>query len=466
MKNYVTDTICAISTGGIEAAISVVRLSGPGAILIADKIFQSKQLPNLSHAKGYRMYFGKISDQQAEIDEVLLSVFFAPKSYTGENMIEISCHGSLFIQQRILELLQTNGARIADPGEFTKRAFLNGKMDLNQAEAVSDLIASDSKASHNLALNQMKDGFSREIKTMRDDLLKLVSLMELELDFSEEDVEFADRTELKDLMKKILEKVKTLRLGFRYGNVLKNGMPVVIAGKPNVGKSSLLNTLLKEDRAIVSNIPGTTRDSLEDDMVIDGIRFRFVDTAGLRETNDEIEGEGIRRAYAKMQKAGIVLLMVEADDSVEAVEQMLQQVVGRINDFDASCFLLQNKADIASPLLLNNKKLEIMYPGIKLFTLSAKTGDGIPELIDAMVNSVRVMKGNADIILSNMRHVEALKNAQEALNRALGALIGGIPSDLVSQDLREVLHHLGLITGEISTDEVLGQIFSTFCIGK
>ncbi|MDA3912401.1 MAG: tRNA uridine-5-carboxymethylaminomethyl(34) synthesis GTPase MnmE [Bacteroidales bacterium] len=466
MKNYVTDTICAISTGGIEAAIALVRLSGPDAISIADKIFQSKQVANLKDAQGYRMYFGRITDQQTEIDEVLASVFFGPKSYTGENIVEISCHGSLFVQQRILELLQANGARIAEPGEFTKRAFLNGKMDLNQAEAVSDLIASDSKASHHLALKQMKDGFSREIKSMRDDLLKLVSLMELELDFSEEDVEFADRTELKALMERISDRISALLSGFRYGNVLKNGMPVVIAGKPNVGKSSLLNALLKEDRAIVSHIPGTTRDSLEDDMVIAGIRFRFIDTAGLRDTKDEIEGEGIRRAYDKIKKAGIVLLMVESHDDISAVMSIISSVRETINESEAQCFLLQNKADIHSAVTLDKQKLEQQIPGISTFVISAKIGSGISELTDAMVNSVQVMKGNADVILSNMRHVEALGNASEALSRANEALQVGVPSDLVSQDLREVLHHLGLITGEISTDEVLGEIFRSFCIGK
>jgi tRNA modification GTPase len=466
MKNHVTDTICAISTGGIEAAIALIRLSGPEAIEIANKIFQSKQIATLNEAQGYRMYFGTISEQQTEIDEVLLSVFFAPKSYTGENMVEISCHGSLFIQQRILELLQTNGARIAEPGEFTKRAFLNGKMDLNQAEAVSDLIASDSKAAHHLALKQMKDGFSREIKTMRNDLLKLVSLMELELDFSEEDVEFADRTELNALMTAISNKISNLLSGFRYGNVLKNGMPVVIAGKPNVGKSSLLNALLKEDRAIVSHIPGTTRDSLEDDMVISGIRFRFIDTAGLRETSDEIEGEGIRRAYDKIKKAGIVLLMVDSQDDVSTVMSIISSLREIINESEAHCFLLQNKADIHPAHVLEPSKLQQQIPRISTFVISAKTGNGISELTDAMVNSVQVMKGKADIVLSNMRHVEALKNASESLNRALEALNLGIPSDLVSQDLREVLHHLGLITGEISTDEVLGEIFRRFCIGK
>jgi tRNA modification GTPase len=466
MKNHVTDTICAISTGGIEAAIALIRLSGPEAIEIANKIFQSKQIATLNEAQGYRMYFGTISEQQTEIDEVLLSVFFAPKSYTGENMVEISCHGSLFIQQRILELLQTNGARIAEPGEFTKRAFLNGKMDLNQAEAVSDLIASDSKAAHHLALKQMKDGFSREIKTMRNDLLKLVSLMELELDFSEEDVEFADRTELNALMTAISNKISNLLSGFRYGNVLKNGMPVVIAGKPNVGKSSLLNALLKEDRAIVSHIPGTTRDSLEDDMVISGIRFRFIDTAGLRETSDEIEGEGIRRAYDKIKKAGIVLLMVDSQDDVSTVMSIISSLREIINESEAHCFLLQNKVDIHPAHALEPSKLQQQIPLISTFVISAKTGNGISELTDAMVNSVQVMKGKADIVLSNMRHVEALKNANESLNRALEALNSGIPSDLVSQDLREVLHHLGLITGEISTDEVLGEIFRSFCIGK
>lgn len=460
------DTICAISTGSVESAIAIVRLSGKDALEIVRQIFHPKHASRFQNPEAYRMYFGDIFNGDEHIDEVLIAVFFAPNSYTGEDLIEISCHGSLYIQQRILELLQKLGARMAEPGEFTQRAFLNGKMDLNQAEAVSDLIASDSKASHDLALRQMKDGFSNEIRNMRTELLNLVSLMELELDFSEEDVEFADRNELKALMGNIAAKFQSLLEGFRYGNVLKSGMPVVIAGKPNVGKSTLLNALLKEDRAIVSDIPGTTRDSLEDEMVIDGIRFRFIDTAGLRETGDAIEEEGIRRAYARLEKAGIVLLMTEASDSEEDVLGMIKSVRDRLEEPLPALFLIQNKADLQEPVLIDADKLNEIWTEVSSFPLSAKTGEGMSALLQSMITEVRSMKGNSDIILSNMRHVEALSKASESMDRATEALEAGIPSDLVSQDLREVLHHLGLITGEISTDEVLGNIFRNFCIGK
>lgn len=460
------DSICAISTGSVEAAIAVVRLSGENSLDIISKCFQAKDEKRFEKAEAYRLYFGSFMDGEDIVDQVLLSLFKVPNSYTGENMVEISCHGSLYIQQRILDVLLSSGARMAEPGEFTRRAFLNGKMELNQAEAVADLISSDSKASHELAIRQMKNGFSEEISVMRAKLLKLVSMMELELDFSEEDVQFADRTELLNLLTQVNDRILSLLEGFRYGNVLKHGMPVVIAGKPNVGKSTLLNALLKEDRAIVSDIPGTTRDSLEDDMVIDGLRFRFIDTAGLRETGDEIEGKGIKRAYEKLEKAGIVLLMSEMGDENEDVFSLLKDVKSRLKDKTTEVLLLLNKSDIQPSSSLKNEELFELYPKLQIFSLSAKTGKGMSDLLEAMVMSVRGMKGNADIILSNMRHVEALKDANQAAERAKAALLTGIPSDLVSQDIREVLHHLGLITGEITTDEVLGNIFKNFCIGK
>lgn len=460
------DCICAISTGSVESAIALIRLSGADALEIVNKAFRAKNAKRYENPEAYRLYFGDIYDGEEQIDEVLVSIFFAPHSYTGENMVEISCHGSLYIQQRILELMQKHGARIASPGEFTQRAFLNGKMELNQAEAVADLIASDSKASHQLAINQMKDGFSNEIKTMRGKLLNLVSLMELELDFSEEDVEFADRSQLLGLLGEVKVKIQSLLNGFKYGNVLKNGMPVVIAGKPNVGKSTLLNALLKEDRAIVSDIPGTTRDSLEDDMVIDGIRFRFIDTAGLRQTGDVIEEEGIRRAYARLEKAGLILLMTDINDSREDVLAMLNDVKERLENDSASLFVIQNKSDLGDLSDVSINDIHDIWTSAQLFRISAKHGNGMETLLEAMVESVRSMKGASDIILSNMRHVDALENALTATLRGEEAMEMGIPSDLISQDIREVLHHLGLITGEINTDEVLGNIFKNFCIGK
>jgi tRNA modification GTPase len=465
MKQSNQDCICAVATGGVEAAIALIRLSGEDALQIISKSFIPVNKQFLTEPKASRLYFGKLYHEDELIDEVLVSVFHAPKSYTGENLVEISCHGSVYIQKKILNVLLANGSRMAEPGEFTKRAFLNGKLDLNQAEAVSDLIASESKAAHDLALQQMKGGFSKEIASMRNDLLNLVSLMELELDFSEEDVEFADRAELKRLMQQISEKISMLLEGFQYGNVIKNGMPVVIIGKPNVGKSTLLNLLLKEDRAIVSEIPGTTRDSIEDEMVIEGLRFRFIDTAGIRETNDLIEGEGIKRAYNRIKKAGIILLLTEATDDLNEISQIISSIASKLKQPFPALFILQNKTDLYPPEVLNLSKIK-NWENIYTLSISAKTGEGIPELTIAMVEYINSLKGNAEIVLSNMRHVEALQNAKIALQQAMYALQHNVSGDLVSQDLREVLHHLGLITGQINTEEVLGAIFNRFCIGK
>ncbi len=460
------DSICAISTGAVESAIAVIRLSGQDSLEIIKGVFRPKNVKRFDKQEAFRLYFGDIYSGNEPIDEVLISVFKAPHSYTGENMVEISCHGSLFIQQSILELLQKKGARIANPGEFTQRAFLNGKMDLNQAEAVADLIASDSKASHDLAWKQMKSGFSDEIAKMRSELLNLVSLMELELDFSEEDVEFADRSELKNLIFKISDKLSSLLEGFRYGNVLKNGVPVVIVGKPNAGKSTLLNALLKEDRAIVSDIPGTTRDSLEDEMVIDGIRFRFIDTAGLRDTGDIIEAEGVRRAYEHLSKASLILLMSEVSDSEKDVLTLVQSLKSHLEEPLPSLFVLRNKMDTQNSSAFNADEIQAIWSDFKVIPLSAKQGEGMPILLKAMVEKVRALKGSSDVVVTNIRHTEALSSAFEALIRAKESLEQGIPSDLISQDIREGLHYLNLITGAISTDEVLGNIFKNFCIGK
>jgi len=452
------DTICALSTASAEAAIAVIRLSGNNAFDVIQQVFRPVSQERFAKAEAYRLYYGSFVDGDELIDEVLVSVFKAPHSYSGEDMLEISCHGSLYIQQRILDALLRHGARMAEPGEFTQRAFLNGKMELSQAEAVADLIASDSKASHKLAIRQMKEGYGKEIEHLRERLLKLVSLMELELDFSEEDVEFADRSELLSLLDDVQSRINKLLESFRYGNVIKHGMPVVIAGKPNVGKSTLLNALLKEDRAIVSDIPGTTRDSLEDDMVLDGIRFRFIDTAGLRKTGDEIETKGIQRAWAKLEKAGLVLLMAETRNPKEEIMGLLQEVQERTKDSGADVFLLLNKAD--------QHKAEDVAFDVPVYGLSAKTGKGIEPLTSAMVEHVKSMRSASDVVVSNARHAAALRQAYEAAERAEEAMKAGIPGDLVSQDIREVLHHLGEITGQITTDEVLGSIFKDFCIGK
>ncbi|MGC9331332.1 MAG: tRNA uridine-5-carboxymethylaminomethyl(34) synthesis GTPase MnmE [Bacteroidales bacterium] len=454
------DTICALSTASAEAAIAVVRLSGEDALAVIRQVFVPANPERFADAEAYRVYYGSIMENEDEtLDDVLVSVFKAPHSYTGEDMVEISCHGSLYIQQRLLELLCANGARLANPGEFTERAFLNGKMELSQAEAVADVIASDTKVSHQIAIRQMKEGYGGAIKRLREHLLKLVSLMELELDFSEEDVEFADRDELRGLLDDIIERISRLLDSFRYGNVIKHGMPVVIAGKPNVGKSTLLNTLLNEDRAIVSEIPGTTRDSLEDDMVIDGIRFRFIDTAGLHYATDEIEVKGITRTRQKLEKAGMVLIMAEAADSREAIKALCDEVKKSLVNSDAALFLLLNKNDVQAAGTGYNVDMPV-------FRISAITGQGIENLTKAMVAKVRNMGSDTDVVVSNARHAAALRKALDAAARAGEAMNSGIPGDLVSQDLREVLHHLGSITGEITTDEVLGHIFEHFCIGK
>ncbi|MFO7789973.1 MAG: tRNA uridine-5-carboxymethylaminomethyl(34) synthesis GTPase MnmE [Bacteroidales bacterium] len=454
------DTICALSTASAEAAIAVVRLSGENAHDVMRQVFVPANPERFADAEAYRVYYGSVMENEDEtLDDVLVSVFKAPHSYTGEDMVEISCHGSLYIQQRLLELLCDNGARLANPGEFTERAFLNGKMELSQAEAVADVIASDNKASHQIAIRQMKEGYGGAIKRLREHLLKLVSLMELELDFSEEDVEFADRDELRGLLDDIIARISGLLDSFRYGNVIKHGMPVVIAGKPNVGKSTLLNTLLNEDRAIVSEIPGTTRDSLEDDMVIDGIRFRFIDTAGLHHATDEIEVKGIARTRQKLEKAGMVLIMAEAADSGEAIKALCDEVKKSLVNSDAALFLLLNKNDVQAAGTGYNVDMPV-------FRISAITGQGIENLTKAMVAKVRNMGSDTDVVVSNARHAAALREALDAADRAGEAMNSGIPGDLVSQDLREVLHHLGSITGEITTDEVLGHIFEHFCIGK
>ena len=463
-------TIAAISTPPGQGAIAVIRLSGEKALEICDKIFRpADNGPLLANRPANTIHFGRIYEKKALIDEVLVSIFRTPHSYTGEDVAEISCHGSVYIQHKILKLLLDNGAVLARPGEFTQRAFLNGKMDLTQAEAVADIVASESAAFHRVAIQQMRGGFSEEIKKLRGRLLDFISLVELELDFSEEDVQFADRSELKSLLDAISRMLEALTGSFAFGNALKKGIPVVIAGKPNVGKSTLLNALLKDERALVSEIPGTTRDSIEDVIHIDGISFRFTDTAGLRETSDAVEVMGIKRTMEKIRQAKIILLMVEATDTAGHINHLIEGLLVRPEIAEKSIILLLNKTD----LLPGDRRLfeKRDFPPLRgkdhMIRISAKTNTGLDKLGSLLISMVtRESPGEGDVVITNLRHYEALRNAHEAVIRASRGLENQLPGDLLAMDIREVLHYLGEITGEITTDEILGNIFKNFCIGK
>ncbi len=457
--------ICAISTPQGNGAIAVIRLSGNEAFILCDKMFKSpNENKKLADQLANTLHFGTIVDSDKIIDEVVVSLFKGPHSYTGEDVVEISCHGSEYIQQQILQLFIKNGARIAKPGEFTMRAFLNGKMDLSQAEAVADLIASSSAASHKVAVQQMRGGFSSEIANLRDRLLNFISLLELELDFSEEDVEFADRKQLNDLLNNIQNLIQKLLKSFDLGNVIKNGVPVAIVGHTNVGKSTLLNRILNEEKAIVSDIAGTTRDVIEDVINIEGVSFRFIDTAGIRETTDIIESIGVERTYDRIAKASIVLLLVDATEGLDEMIKAIKTVNDKIGDGNKKLIIVLNKIDKAGTELdiqnLLNKQDVIMR-------ISAKTGENIDQLINELLSFVNLSALNQnEVIVTNARHYEALEKASVALQRALDGLDSGISGDFLAQDIRETLHYLGEITGEITTDEVLGNIFSQFCIGK
>lgn len=460
------DTIVAIATGQ-GGAIAVIRLSGPLAMEIGDTLFQGKSGERLARQKGYTIHYGTIQDQNRTIDDVLISVFHAPHSYTGEEMLEISCHASTYIQQEILRLCQLYGARAACPGEFTMRAFLNGKMDLSQAEAVADIIAADSQASHQLATRQIRGGYSEEFAQLRSQLLHLVSLLELELDFSEEDVEFADRTEIGNLMNTILVKVSGLKNSFKLGNILKNGVPVAIVGSPNVGKSTLLNALVNEEKALVSDIAGTTRDVIEDTVNIDGVLFRFIDTAGIRKTDDPLENLGIERTYQRLDQAAIVLLVIDARESIEAMMPQLDTVDLRA---DQKIAVILNKADRIDAKELQ-EKLDTLRKKTRytILGLSAKLRLHMDELTGFLKQSIHVdaLQGE-EIIVFNARHHQILEAAESALIRACQSLADQIPGDLLAQDIREVLYYLNSITGteEITSDDILHNIFSSFCIGK
>ena len=459
-------TICAISTPAGIGGIAVIRISGKEAISIADKIYQSPlDRKRLTDQKANTLHFGVIHTGNNLIDEVVIGLFKAPHSFTGEDIVEISCHGSVYIQQQILQLLILNGARMARPGEFTERAFLNGKMDLSQAEAVADLIASSNAAAHKMALTQMRGGFSHEINRLRAELLRFAALIELELDFAEEDVEFADRSSLIELSTRIATLLQKLADSFRLGNVIKNGIPVAIIGETNVGKSTLLNALLNEDKAIVSDIHGTTRDVIEDVVNIGGTQFRFSDTAGIRDTADIIESMGIERSYLQLGKAEIVLLVTDISRSVEPIQDRILKIRKKITD--QQLIIIANKVDIASDEAKSKLSALPLLPNESLVFIAAKSRDNLEELIRIMQNSLDLKSiGPEDIVISNVRHYEALTHALNAIKLVIEGLKSGISGDFLAQDIRECLHYLGEITGEITTDETLGYIFKNFCIGK
>ncbi len=451
------DTICAIATPGGSGAIGLVRISGTAAIAIANDLFEGK---DLNKAKTQSLHFGNLKYKGEVIDEVLLSLFKAPHSYTGEDVVEFSCHGSSYILSELMEALLEKGARLAEGGEFTMRAFANGKMDLTQAEAVADLIASESKAAHDIAMNQMKGGFSKEIQALRQQLIDFAALVELELDFGEEDVEFADRDDLKALVNNLTEVIQSLIASFKSGNVIKNGIPTAIVGAPNVGKSTLLNALLKEDKAIVSNIAGTTRDSIEDVMQLGGMSFRFIDTAGIRETEDVVESIGIQRTFEKLEKAQIVLLLVDANNvDRKKLLQEIEEVKKRLHT-EQELLLLLNKSDLAT--------LDLGDIGITTISISALKQEGLSDLEEALKKiASRFLQAASGVTVSNVRHLNALKKSDEALQRVMHGLENQITGDFLAMDIRQALHDLGEITGKIDMDrDILGSIFSRFCIGK
>lgn len=449
------DTIVALATPSGSGAIGVIRLSGPEAINITDTVFKGK---NLSKQASHTIHFGTIRDGEAILDEVLVSLFIGPHSYTKEHVVEISTHGSQYIIESIIKLLIRTGARAAKPGEFTLRAFLNGGMDLSQAEAVADLIASNSASSHQVAMQQMRGGFSNELQVLREQLIHFASMIELELDFGEEDVEFANRDQLRELINKIHKVLYRLISSFEQGNVMKNGVPVVIAGKPNVGKSTLLNTLLNEERAIVSEIAGTTRDTIEDEMSIKGVVFRFIDTAGIRETADIIEAKGVERTREKMKQAKLIMYLF--DPVVQGAAEISEQLE-ELRVLGIPFVGIVNKKDLLEESLIQS------LDSLNLNFISARDKEGIDELKDEILRKVNLHKiNNDDVIVSNIRHVEALQKTEEALARVLYGLDNPVTSDFLAMDIKQALYYLGEITGTVTTDDLLDNIFSKFCIGK
>ena len=461
---YNQDTIIALATPSGVGAIAVLRVSGPEALSISNTLFKSIHDKQLIDQPTHTLHLGHIVDQDRVLDEVLISLFKNPKSYTGEDVVEISCHGSSFIQQEILQLFVRMGCRVANPGEFTLRAFLNGKMDLSQAEAVADLIASDSAAAHQIALQQMRGGFSSEIQSLREELLNFAALIELELDFSEEDVEFADRQQFQALLNRIVKVLKYLIDSFSTGNVIKNGVPIAIVGAPNVGKSTLLNALLNEDKAIVSNIAGTTRDAIEDELTIEGVKFRFIDTAGIRQTDDTVETIGIEKTFEKMAQSQVILQLFDANTITEKTASIVQeQILQTTTEHpDKQHIIVFNKMDLGDIEYLTKE-----FENQSFLGLSAKTGQGVETLKTQLLQLVQTGQlRNNDTIITNARHYDALRLALDNIQKVKAGLQNGLSGDLLAIDIREALFHFGQITGDISTDDLLGHIFSNFCIGK
>ncbi|WP_417867916.1 tRNA uridine-5-carboxymethylaminomethyl(34) synthesis GTPase MnmE [Xanthomarina gelatinilytica] len=458
------DTIIALATASGAGAIAVIRLSGKDAIAISSKLFKSIHGKDLTTQQTHTIHLGHIMDGNRTIDEVLVSLFKNPQSYTGEDVVEISCHGSVYIQQEILQLFLRHGCRMADAGEFTLRAFLNGKLDLSQAEAVADLIASDNEASHQIAMQQMRGGFSGEIAKLREELLNFASLIELELDFAEEDVEFADRTQFKDLVERITFVLKRLIDSFAVGNVIKNGIPVAIVGEPNVGKSTLLNALLNEERAIVSDVAGTTRDTIEDEISIGGIGFRFIDTAGIRDTKDVVESIGIKKTFEKIDQAQVVIYLFDATQFKVQGSKFKVELEKIKNKYPLKpLIVIANKIDQVADTLIAEMQAEI--PEIQL--LSAKTGFGVEPLTNSLLKLINTgALRNNETIVTNTRHYYALLKAFEEMQKVKYGLETGISGDLLAIDIREALYQFGLITGNVTNDELLGNIFANFCIGK
>lgn len=445
------DTICALATGGGMSAIALIRLSGPQSLQIVNNIFSK----NLLDKKSHTVHFGNILENSKIIDEVVITIFHKTKSYTGEETIEISCHGSKFIQNKILEILISNGTRIANPGEFTMRAFKNGKLDLSQAESVADLIQSESAVAHQTAINHLRGGFSKKLKLMREKLIDFASLIELELDFSEEDVEFANRKQLKNLVNEMHSEISKLIESFKLGNVIKNGIPVAILGAPNVGKSTLLNTLLNEDKAIVSDIAGTTRDSIEDELIIKGYNFRFIDTAGIRKTKDKIENLGIKKTLLQANKSSIIIYIIDITLDIDQQIKDIQKLEKRDQE---KIIKVINKTDL---------KIDIKDKIENSIYISAKNQNGLEKLKEKILDFTNFKAlSNHNTIITNQRHLEELKQTLKELDVVIEGLKNGLSSDLLAINIKQSLFHLGLITGEVSTDDLLANIFGKFCIGK
>ena len=463
--DLISDTICAVSTPHGKGGIAVVRVSGPDAL---PTVMKSWKGANLAAAPSHTLHFGRIVYPDGEtLDEVVASVFRAPHSFTGEDVVELSCHGSTWVQSQIVALLIANGCRAAEGGEFTRRAFLNRKLDLSQAEAIADVIASSSRAAHRIAVSQMRGGFSRMLSALREKLLEFVSLIELELDFSEEEVEFADRTRLVALAEDINATLSRLADSFAIGNAIKNGIPVAIVGEPNAGKSTLLNRLLHDDKALVSDIRGTTRDAIEDTIDLGGLSFRFIDTAGIRQTDDTIESMGIERTFKKISEAGIVLWMIDATQPLDNIPAVAADILPRTKG--KTLIAVVNKIDRLDPdtLASVHKAIEKATPSTRAAFISAKCDIDVDRLEQMLLEAAQIPDNDPDaVVVANARHYDALVHARDAIQRAIAGLKAGISGDFAAQDIRECMHYLGEITGEITTDEVLGSIFSRFCIGK